>query len=159
MHKKILCVGFNNNGLSLLLEILIRLKNFEGKRRMTLSAGIDNYARNCLPVPNSILKISEELGFYITRQKPLHHNVAKDCEKRGLAVLYRVPKHINEIKFPEVFHLIVTPYLYVYKQLQGRHNIERGKLVLACPPEGIPPNIKDFEDAPAKMRNWTNDYF
>lgn len=156
-----LCAGLFNNSLSLILEMLILSKNSSDKKVLyaTESAGIDDYARNSLPFPDSLSTVAQDLGFYISRQNPIHHNLRKELSEKGLTILYRDPKHINEITVIGHFNFIVTPYRTVYDRLQSRSDFDHQKLILACIAGEIVPGVTPMPEAFKKMQAWADTFF
>ena len=154
-YKTVLCVGIYDNGLSLLLKLLLKKKPVV---KFVKSSGVNDLAHNELSPSKSVIKIALDLGFVLVQYDPAHPKTIKDAKAKNHTVIHHRPKHISAIKDLTVFDLIVTPYRSVHDQLLERRGIDPKKIALINHPTGVDLRIR-FEESYPILRSWVDQNF
>jgi hypothetical protein len=154
-HRKVLCVGLYDSGLSLLLKLLLEQKKTV---KYVRSAGIKYYAHTGLPPSKAVIDIAFDLGFIITSQNPSHHGIIKDAERQKKKVFYHIPAHVSKIESFKFFDAVITPYRTVYNQLIERYGVDPKALMMIKNPDGIAVKTGSAEAYPL-LQTWVEERF
>lgn len=155
--NKILCVGLYDNGLSLLLKLLIKKKLGEAKL-LIKSVGINDHAHNEFPVSRATLQIAEELGFMITPQLPTHPSIKREAKGKNMELFHHLPTHISKFRKLELFDEIITPYAMVRNDLVEKLGVDQNKVFLINCPRGISTSV-EVTEAYHQMKKWVEFHF